>query len=97
MSEELKEQQNTSEKKNQEEEDGDIEEREENLPAIPVMRLFRMNAPEWTCILIGSLASASNGVIDTGNAFLFTKVFGVRMRPPFIYQYTYLFLLNSNY
>ena len=50
---------------------------EDEVPEVSMRRLFGMNSSEWPFMLVGCLAAFSNGLIDTGNAFLFVKIFAV--------------------
>ena len=56
---------------------------EDEVPEVSMRRLFGMNSPEWPFMLVGCLAAFSNGLIDTGNAFLFVKIFAVSALNPF--------------
>ena len=50
---------------------------EDEMAEVSMRRLFGMNSSEWPFMLVGCLAAFSNGLIDTGNAFLFVKIFAV--------------------
>ena len=67
----------TSEKEEMSFDFNSSQELEAEISEVSMRRLFAMNSPEWHFMLVGCLAAFFNGLIDTGNAFLFVKIFAV--------------------
>jgi hypothetical protein len=54
------------------------ETKEDDLPKPSILRILKLNAPEWKFIVVGVIASAINGGSMPAYAVLFGEVLGVR-------------------
>ncbi|XP_009482160.2 ATP-binding cassette sub-family B member 5 [Pelecanus crispus] len=49
---------------------------EENLPAVPYLRILALNKPEWLYVLLGVIAAAISGGVHPAFAVIFGKIIG---------------------
>uniref|UniRef100_A0A8C3MNR5 ABC-type xenobiotic transporter n=1 Tax=Geospiza parvula TaxID=87175 RepID=A0A8C3MNR5_GEOPR len=50
---------------------------EENLPAVPYLKILALNKPEWFYVLLGVIAAAVIGAVHPTFAVIFGKIIGV--------------------
>ena len=55
----------------------EAEEEEVELEQVPVSRIFKLNAPEWPFIVLGSIGAIFSGAIQPAFAVIFAEVLGV--------------------
>ena len=58
--------------------------KDEDLPKASILRIMKLNAPEWQIIVVGVIASAINGGSMPAYAILFGEVLGVRPETSFL-------------
>ena len=49
----------------------------QNLPEVSAGRLWKMNAPEWPYIVVGTIAALCNGAVQPLFAIVFAEILGV--------------------
>ncbi|XP_048159716.1 ATP-binding cassette sub-family B member 5 isoform X1 [Corvus hawaiiensis] len=53
-----------------------VEVEEENLPAVPYLKILALNKPEWFYVLLGVIAAAVIGAVHPAFAVIFGKIIG---------------------
>ena len=49
----------------------------EEVPEVPLSRVFKLNSPEWPFIFLGCIGSIISGAIQPGFAVIFAEILGV--------------------
>ena len=54
-----------------------VDEEDDALPPPPVIRVLKMNSPEWPFLLIGALSAAAAGIAMPAFAIIFSRLLRV--------------------
>ena len=58
----------------------------QDLPPASAGRLWKMNAPEWPYILVGTIGALANGAVQPLFAIIFAEILGVSIQKRFVFQ-----------